>query len=389
VKTRTQLWLLMGVVLLWVSGCMDFSEAQEKFCLRDPMRCGSAALPSDSPLAITESSQSSTQVMASDVVFFNVTAQDAETHELTFTWEASTGTLEPPSNTGTSSSVRWRAPLCVPAGSPVTITVTISDDGAHSISKLFTLTANPCPIPTVAGGVSHSLALRSDGTVWAWGDNSKGQLGDGTVTSRPTPVQVTALTAVTAVASGASHSLALRSDGTVWAWGDNSKGQFGDGTTTFSSTPVQVTGVTGITALAAGRSHSLALCNDGTVWAWGDNLEGQLGDATNTVRLTPVQVTGLTGITAINRSRDGHRKSRHSNSPLPADHRNPPDSHGGNPCTPLENNCRRRSGRTPSRGAYPLSRSPGPPPPPARGSWSAPRARPVLALIRRQPLRMT
>jgi hypothetical protein len=160
--------LHIGILLFWTSGCMDFAEAQKRFCQRNPEHCGweLATRPPDSPPTVTESSQSSTQVMASDIVTFNVTDQGAETRELTFSWEASTGTLETPSNTGTSSSVTWRAPLYVPAGSPVTITVTISDGGAHSISKTFTLTANPCPVPTVTGGVSYSLALRSDGTVW-------------------------------------------------------------------------------------------------------------------------------------------------------------------------------------------------------------------------------
>src|SRR6266851_5429957 len=107
-----------------------------------------------------------------------------------------------------------------------------------------------------------------------------------------TPVQVTGLTGVTQVAAGGLHSLALRSDGTVWAWGYNFVGQLGNGTQTGSGTPVQVTGLTGVIQVAAGGLHSLALRSDGTVWTWGDG-------GTGLAYLTPVQVTGLTGVTKI------------------------------------------------------------------------------------------
>ena len=100
----------------------------------------------------------------------------------------------------------------------------------------------------------HSLALKSDGTVWAWGYNNYGQLGDGTTTDRHTPVSVSGLTGVTAIAGGYGHSLALKSDGTVWAWGYNSYGQLGDGTTTDRHTPVDVSGLSGVTAIAGGGS---------------------------------------------------------------------------------------------------------------------------------------
>ena len=97
---------------------------------------------------------------------------------------------------------------------------------------------------SIGAGDSHSLALASDGTVWAWGSNGSGHLGNGTTEDRPTPVQVMGLEDITAVAAGASHSLALASDGTVWAWGRNSLGQLGDGTTENRLTPVQVVGLT-------------------------------------------------------------------------------------------------------------------------------------------------
>ena len=151
----------------------------------------------------------------------------------------------------------------------------------------------------IAAGYSHSLALKDDGTVWAWGYNGYGQLGDGTTTEKRTPVQVNGLSGVTAIAAGSAHSLALKNDGTVWAWGSNDYGQLGDGTTTTKITPVQVSGVSGIIAVACGESHSLAVKNDGTVWAWGYNYYGQLGDGTSAGKRSAVQVNGLSGITAI------------------------------------------------------------------------------------------
>lgn len=145
----------------------------------------------------------------------------------------------------------------------------------------------------LAAGAYHSLAIAADGTVWAWGDNFWGQLGDGTTTERLTPVQVDGLTDVVAVAAGAEHTIALRRDGTVWAWGGNYSGELGDGTTTDRSTPGQARGMADVVAIAAGSQHTVALRRDGTVWAWGDNYDGQLGDGTTTDRLTAVQVQGL------------------------------------------------------------------------------------------------
>lgn len=151
----------------------------------------------------------------------------------------------------------------------------------------------------VASGSAHSLTLRSDGTVSSWGSNAYGQLGNGTTNNSSTPVAVSSLSNATAIAAGASHSLALSTDGTVVAWGLNSSGQLGNGGTTNSSTPVSVSNLTRVVAIAAGNSQSLALRVDGTVWAWGGNASGQLGNGTTTGSTTPVQVSGLSGVVAI------------------------------------------------------------------------------------------
>ena len=153
--------------------------------------------------------------------------------------------------------------------------------------------------PMVAGGEYQSLLLKTDGSVWAWGRNTFGQLGDGTTVQRLAPVQVLNLAGVAAIDTYYQHSLALKSDGTVWAWGRNLYGQIGDGTTTERWAPKQVAGLSGILGIATGYNHSLAIKSDHTVWAWGRNANGQLGDGSTTDRLTPVQVPGLTNVVAV------------------------------------------------------------------------------------------
>jgi ELWxxDGT repeat protein len=160
----------------------------------------------------------------------------------------------------------------------------------------------------ISSGLYHTVALKKDGTVWAWGDNYHGQCGNGTfsLNGYKTPVQVIGLSDIITVAAGENHNLALKKDGTVWAWGENDAGQLGDGTTTKSSFAKKVNGISGMTAIAGGMSFSIALKGDGTVWSWGLNYNGQLGDGTKTNRHTPVQVQGLTGIISIAAAKLSH-----------------------------------------------------------------------------------
>lgn len=157
-------------------------------------------------------------------------------------------------------------------------------------------------VKQVAAGTDFWMALKRDGTVWVWGSNQNGQFGDGTlVPSRSTPEVVPGLSGVRAVAAGRDFCLALLNDGTVRAWGSNSSGQLGDGTIDRRLTPVIVNGLSGIAAIAVGHSgaHALALKSDGTVWGWGTNSSGQLGDGTRVWRPVPVQVEGLTGVAEL------------------------------------------------------------------------------------------
>ncbi|NJM07489.1 hypothetical protein HC891_16875 [Candidatus Gracilibacteria bacterium] len=157
-------------------------------------------------------------------------------------------------------------------------------------------------VSAVAGSItrpSSAAGKSSTARVFVWGQNEFGQLGDGTNTSRPTPVALANTGDILDVAAGSVHSIALKSDGTVLAWGFNFYNQLGDGTLTNRNTPVPVSGLTDIIQVAAGGAHNLALKRDGTVWAWGYNEWGQIGDSSRTSRSTPVIVNGANGVVAI------------------------------------------------------------------------------------------
>ena len=157
-------------------------------------------------------------------------------------------------------------------------------------------------ITQVAAGGATSAAVLSNGTVWTWGSNTYGALGNGsTGGSSTTPGQVAGLSGITqvAISLGGADVFALGPGGVVWGWGLNGQGQLGNGTTSPSAIPMRIPGLSGITQIVAGPDYALALRSNGTVLAWGDNVNGQLGDGTTTQRRTPVQVPGLTGIVQL------------------------------------------------------------------------------------------
>lgn len=157
---------------------------------------------------------------------------------------------------------------------------------------------------------AFSLAIRKDGTVWAWGANDHGQLGDGSKNDRNIPAQVKNLADVTAISAGEGFALALRTDGTVWAWGANDDAQLGNGSKEDSSTPVQVKSLTNVRAISAGGSFGVALRSDGTVWQWGLNNMGDstpngkttywgVGPGKNRWNPVPIEVADISDVLAI------------------------------------------------------------------------------------------
>ena len=151
-------------------------------------------------------------------------------------------------------------------------------------------------------GYRSSIAIKTDGTLWSWGVNSVGTIGDGTVINKSSPVQIGALTNWSKVTSGNYHTMATKTDGTLWSWGDNSAGQLGDGTVINKSSPVQIGSGTTWLNTAAASGHTMATKTDGTLWAWGMNYSGEVGDGTVIHRSSPVQVGTLTSWSKVSAS---------------------------------------------------------------------------------------
>ena len=151
----------------------------------------------------------------------------------------------------------------------------------------------------IAAGDDHTLALKANGSLWAWGANQAGQLGDGSTTNRMQPVRIGSGNDWTAVAAGGSSSFALKADGTLYAWGDNSNGRLGEGTVISKKTPMAITAVNNLKAVSAGEFHTLALKADGSLWAWGENTKGQIGDGSIIARNLPVRIGTASDWTSV------------------------------------------------------------------------------------------
>lgn len=207
------------------------------------------------------------------------TATVSGTDDTGLVWSATGGTL-----IGTGTTVTYTTPES--EGAYVITATSVLDPTSRAQA---TVTVDARRVVSLAAGDDFSLALKNDGTVWAWGANDQGQLGIGRNTDSALPVQVTALHDVVKVVAGATHAMALDSNGYLWIWG----GDFG------SEEPVRDLGHSEVLDIAAGRRHSLVLRGDGTVFAWGDNLMGQLGNGTAEPGMWTAAVHNLSDIRSI------------------------------------------------------------------------------------------
>lgn len=175
-------------------------------------------------------------------------------------------------------------------------------DGELGIGTFTTSRRTPVAVPGLtdvvhlAGGRNHVLAVREDGTVWAWGQNAYGQLGDGTLVRRNAPVRVQGVSDAVAVEAGAEFSLALLADGTVMSWGRSNSGQLGRGDTVTRPVAGVVPGLPPVAELGCGRGHALAVSTTGQLYGWGLDNYGQLGDRAGSRRVSPVLISQMTGV---------------------------------------------------------------------------------------------
>ena len=226
-----------------------------------------------------------------------------------YTWSLAGGTLPGGITLDPQTGVLAGIPT-VPGTAHPTIELTDSQ-GASSVftTALGVLAAPKAALPllmtgvrSVTEGIYAKYAVRDDGTVLAWGNNTYGSLGNGTVTPTQvlTPTEIPGLTGVVSMsATSYGSQFALKADGTVWSWGNNTYGELGIGTTLASASPRQVTGLTGVMALTVDGNSVFAVKSDGTVRAWGRNDYAQLGNATFVNSSTPVQVAGLVGVKSL------------------------------------------------------------------------------------------
>jgi YD repeat-containing protein len=166
-----------------------------------------------------------------------------------------------------------------------------------------TTTDQSSPVTTAGAGTTwcqvttngyHTAAVKTDGTLWTWGYNGLGRLGTGTTTDRSSPgTTAGAGTTWCQVGAGYRHTMAIKTDGTLWTWGGNNFGQLGDNTTTDQSSPGTTAGAgTTWCQVSASGLHTMAIKTDGTLWTWGRNIDGRLGDGTTTSRSSPGTTAG-------------------------------------------------------------------------------------------------
>ena len=215
---------------------------------------------------------------------------------------ATTGNISTPVTTF-AGGTNWKQVSCMSLESTVAIKTdgTLWTWGRNDRSQLGNagITDRSTPVTTFAGGTNwkqvntggtHIAAIKTDGTLWTWGDGSFGQLGHNTTTNSYTPVTTFAGgTNWKQVSGGDNHCAAIKIDGTLWTWGIGTSGQLGNNAATDRSTPVTTfAGGTNWKQVSAGNIHCAAIKTDGTLWIWGQGSDGRLGDNTVTSKSTPV-----------------------------------------------------------------------------------------------------
>ncbi len=266
---RPALALTLSLVSLLLAACGASSEE--------------AKLADFSPATVT-SVVSPARVVAGQIYTYKADASSGST----ITWSWGDGS---PSSVGSTVQKVWNL-----SGTQTVSLSAKAGTSTASVTQSVVVVGDP-----VAAGGNHTCALQPGGSVLCWGDNSFGQMGNGTSSGNvPQAITVTGLTNAIALSAGANHTCALKAGGRVECWGRNHRGQIGNGTTSTSVvTPTVVTGLTDAVAITAGDASTCAIRANTSVVCWGDNYAGQLGDGTTATRVITTPVTGLAGVVAI------------------------------------------------------------------------------------------
>ena len=233
------------------------------------------------PVASMEKPEDDVEIFEGEAVFFSGSARDGNL-PLRYLWDFQGG----------ARNVKVQNPgeVVFKKAGMYQVVFTVRDDNGDTDSVSRVVSVIRSSWASISGGWSHSAGLKTDGSLWTWGLNSYGQLGNGRSASCSTPAMVGRGTNWAKVAVGGAHTLALEKDGSLWAWGANGTGQLGNGGNQHAYAPVKIMPESRWKEITAGKSHSLGIQMDGSLWAWGRNAEGQLGDGTRASCNVPMPV---------------------------------------------------------------------------------------------------
>ena len=271
-----------GDVYGWGDYYHGTSSVKTKTNSRIPVKIGNDSAYAEEP-EITVNVNGTKQIEITPKYSFNVfKEEDEEDSDFTFTSinEDIAKVNEKGLVTGTKVGTTW-------------VRVTEKSTGKENIVIVRVIEEDSKYASQIAGGDGYAAVLKADGSIWGFGYNSDGQLGNDKLAPINVPSQTNILATYKQIKAGKKFTVALREDGTVWAWGDNTYGQLGQGNRVSAKKPVQVQNLTNIVSIAAGDNHAIAIDNLGNVYTWGLNSKGQLGNGTTQTVSTPEKITGF------------------------------------------------------------------------------------------------